>query len=509
MSINNITLDIAQRRYLMQNSHGYFTRKMTETINGKYLPTSFDNLFSETMDKVFKGEIKRLIINVPVGMGKTDRAIIATVARGFAIEPKARFLHISYSKELVNNNSQQIKEYIASEDYQELFPTSLKDDTTAKGLWKTTEGGMFRGASSMSAITGFRAGNIAIREKPSPTNPHCFTGAILIDDPLKPDDAKSKTKLKAVNERYETTFKSRLAYEDVPIILIMQRLHSKDMTEYLLDRYKDEWYHLCIPAIPTEERTSDLRGINIPHNLPLNEPVWALKYSKEFLLNEKLVNPEFFHSQLQQKPKLNALGAVLSGKWLLSYDKVPQLRKTIVYVDTSMKETESSDYSVFLWVGVGFDGYIYVLDMLRKKLGFHRLVPEFKEFYNRCREHEDSNIPPPKYAKIEDKVSGTSLIQVLNDSNIQTVAIQRNSSKLARVQTVAHYFYSGAMLLPKNKHWVVDIRDEFDEFTEDDTHTNDDIIDCCVDAVTDNYSQIKNDVRELRTTNDAIKRLPI
>jgi len=91
--------------------------------------------------------------------------------------------------------------------------------------------------SSGSGITGFRAGNISISG---------FGGLMIIDDPLKPDDALSNTKREFVNNRYETTFKSRLAFESVPIVVIMQRLHEKDFTNHLIGRYSNEWHLLKI-----------------------------------------------------------------------------------------------------------------------------------------------------------------------------------------------------------------------------------------------------------------------
>jgi hypothetical protein len=186
--------NLEEIQYMLLNSHIQFSEFMFNVIEGGYNPTPFDNIFGQTIDRVFSGEIKRLIINIPVGMGKTQRAVIAVIARGLALQPKSRFLHISYDITLVNNNSSIAKDFIESEDYQSIFPNiKLKKDTTAKGLWKTEQGGALRAVSSGSGITGFRAGNQVIKG---------FSGALIIDDPLKPDDMRSLTKLEWINNRF-------------------------------------------------------------------------------------------------------------------------------------------------------------------------------------------------------------------------------------------------------------------------------------------------------------------
>ncbi len=123
------------------------------------------------------GEITRLIINIPPGFTKTQMCVVDFVARGLAINPRARFIHASYSEALVQENSLAIRDTVTSEDYQALWPLELRKDAKAKGLWKTREGGGILARPSGGSITGFRAG----RMEPG------FSGALIIDDPLKPD----------------------------------------------------------------------------------------------------------------------------------------------------------------------------------------------------------------------------------------------------------------------------------------------------------------------------------
>ena len=477
---------------LLLSKHDLFTRFTFETLEGVNIPTKFDKVFGETIDRIFAGEIKRLIINMPPSLGKTARAVIALTARGFAINPSSRFLHISYSNDLVKLNSSTIKGFIQSEEYQTLYPhVQLLQDTTAKGLWKTTKGGAFKASPSGGAITGFRAGRIGAKE---------FSGALIIDDPLKPDDALSNKKREFINNRFENTFKSRVADNNVPIIVIMQRIHEKDFTNHLLERYGKEWYHLIIPSLVEADNRLDDRGTRIESDLPHGSILEAV-YPKDSLLLEKVKNPLYFFSQLQQAPATGLSSEVLSGEWLPLYPKehLPKIISSHIYVDTALKDEDKHDYTVLHHVGLGKDGKLYSLRMKRGKYKFIDLVHNTIQFWIKCKQSQH----PPLTVRIEDRASGTSLIQTLQYKGMNVVAIGRTKSKLYRISVVGEYFYNGYFLLPDWKPYHVDVKREFDEFREDDSHPNDDIIDTCLDAMEHNLTLLsyKGGVKNAKITD--------
>lgn len=71
----------------------------------------------------------------------TQLAVLNFIARGFAINPRARFIHASYAQALALDNPSKVKDVIGLEGYQGHWPVRMRADTSARGLWRTTEDG--------------------------------------------------------------------------------------------------------------------------------------------------------------------------------------------------------------------------------------------------------------------------------------------------------------------------------------------------------------------------------
>ena len=254
----------------------YFTRYFfKQRFSSKMLVSAHHHLIQQALDKTLNGEYSRLIINIPPGYTKTEQAVISYMARGLAINSQSRFLHLSYSAQLALLNSSTAREMVKSQAYQAMWPVKTKDDTDSKSLWWTTENGGVYATSAGGQVTGFRAGHMH-------HTPEVFTGALLIDDPVKPDDAKSDVKREEINERFNETIASRLAVESVPIVVIMQRIHHNDMSGYLLRGGSGEnWHHLNLPAITNRDAEYPreyTHGIPIEHDLP-DGWLWPFKHN--------------------------------------------------------------------------------------------------------------------------------------------------------------------------------------------------------------------------------------
>lgn len=197
-------------------------------------------VMAQTMQRVIDGEIKRLLINMPPAYTKTELTVIQLASYGFAINSGSRFLHISGNNELVLDNSSKIKDQVLSPLFQQFWGVSAKDDTQAKGLWKTDKQGAFYARPSMSRLVGFRAG----RSRPG------FQGALLIDDPQDENEVRSPVQVKRFPERYMGVVRHRVDNRNTPIIVVMQRLGDEDFSAFLLEGGSGEyWHHLCLPAI--------------------------------------------------------------------------------------------------------------------------------------------------------------------------------------------------------------------------------------------------------------------
>lgn len=210
----------------------------------RFIENWHHRVICDALDSVMEGKIRRLIINIWPRSGKTDIAVKKFMARGLAVNPSAKFIHISYSDDLACDNSDEVRELVKSEEYQALFPyVRVSPTTDSKKKWYTTEGGGVYAVASGGQITGFGAGAVD-------DGGGCrFSGAIIIDDPIKPDDALNDSAREKVNMKFETTIRNRVNSVNTPIIVIMQRLHENDLCGYLMKTDPGEWTVLSIPAV--------------------------------------------------------------------------------------------------------------------------------------------------------------------------------------------------------------------------------------------------------------------
>lgn len=454
------------------SDHAYFSKFATKALDGNdHIDTAFDPIINSALDKTFTGEIKRLLINIPPGYGKTARAVWAYVARGFAINPGSRFIHSSYSDKLVQDNSSKIRDLINHNDYRKLFPyVNFKEDSKAKGLWKTDQGGSFLASPSGGAITGFRAGLV--------NSDYLFSGAFIIDDPLKPDDALSDTKRDFINQRWHNTFKSRLAHPDVPVIVIMQRIHEEDFTWELLENSGEQWHHLVLPAYIDPEYEYKQSGIYVDHGLPEGS-LWDVK------ADDKRAQALMDNIQYSQEPT-PAKGEVYEREWFKRYSGMPKnIKKWSIYCDTASKVKKYNDYSVFqLWAQTtSNEGYL--VKQWRDKVKVPYLIGKLETFYQESEKISGTKRIP---ISIEDKDSGTGLIQGLelksddDGVNYNVKAIQRNEGKYARALKAAPHIKDGEihiMIGPEGDGLIT----EASKFKADDSHKFDDQLDPMADFI--------------------------
>lgn len=406
-------------------------------------------VIAQALEAVLDGRIKRLIINVPPGYTKTEQAVIAFIARGLAKNPRAKFIHASFNGELVNENSVAIKDTLATPAYRDMWGLEIREDADAKGLWKTLQGGGLLAKPAGGPITGFRAG----RMEPG------FTGALIIDDPLKPDDALSPVKRPAINARWHTTFKSRLAHEDVPVIVIMQRLHKEDFSGYLLTGGSGEtWHHLWLPVEIDNSREYPVEwthGAPIDHGLP-DGPLWRAKHGPEHiaLLRHDAYT---FAAQYDQAPTA-AGGAIFKTEYLQQrWRELPNMYWRAIYVDTAQKTGVRHDWTVMQVWGAGKDGRAYLIDQVREKVEAPGLEPMALALWKK--HHNPQAWPPHLFGtcrglRVEDKVSGTGLIQGLRKKLIPVTALQREKDKFTRGQDALPHFAVGAVVLPADAPWL-------------------------------------------------------
>ncbi len=374
------------------------------------------------LERVVSGEIKRLIINIPPRYGKTELAVKCFIAWALAKNPQSKFIHLSYSDDLALDNSSQTKEYIESEAFQKFWNMELKKDAQGKKKWFNKEGGGVYATASGGAITGFGAGVAESKE---------FSGAIIIDDPLKPDDASSEARRNSVNERYNNTIRSRVNDRDTPIILIMQRLHEDDLSGYLLSGGSGEvWEHLCLPALDEN-----------------NNPLWSDKHSFAELEQIRQANRYNFSGQYMQQPSPEE-GGEWRKEWFDIKDKseIPlDALKWELIIDGAYTKNTANDPSGFQ-IGAKWNNNYVILSSIDKYLE----MPELLKFIPN---YIDSSGVKVAMTLVEPKASGKSIKQMihnetkLNISEIKTNFV--NSSKIENARACSPYIESGRVILVK------------------------------------------------------------
>ena len=307
--------------------------------------------------------ISRLIINVPPGYTKTEMSAIHYMARGLAKDSRNRFLHLSYSDSLALQNSSTTREILKSPDFQQMWKIKTKEDSDSKSIWWTTKGGGVRATSTAGQVTGFRAGHMEDDR---------FTGALIIDDPVKPDDAYSDVVRDSINNRYNETIASRVAIESIPIIVIMQRIHYSDLAGYLLRGGSGEkWHHLNLPVIIDnsvgypEENT---HGIPIEHNLP-NGWLWNYKHNEEHRVALESHRRKWLSQYMQRPPKRDEEQMIWTESMVSKAhgEKFDRAKRTLVAIDPAASNTKTSDeHGIVVGSKHGKDKYSVDADFTRK-----------------------------------------------------------------------------------------------------------------------------------------------
>ena len=476
-------------RERLEADHLEFTKYFFKVRQGIEFRVNWHHvLIAEKVQAVIDGEIKNLVINVPPGSSKTEEVVINLIARGLALNARARFLHISYSDDLALLNSDTAREVVRSQEYQELWSREIADDADSKKRWNVLHEGRKAGGvyavSLGGQITGFRAGYMA----------EGWQGAILIDDPLKVEDAYSKTNRDKANRRLISTVKSRKANPDTPIIVIMQRLAEEDPTGFIkAGKVPGDWEFIEIPALITDAYVETLPE----HIRPMVDSserdadgrfsYWPYKEPLQDLLASEKADRFVFSGQYMQRPTPLGGDIIQSGKFL-RYGALPQLQYRKIFADTAQKTAERNDYSVFQCWGLGYDKRLYLIDQIRGKWKAPELKQRAIDFWNKHAAigADDPNAPVLRQMKVEDKASGTGLIQEIQaDGGIPIEGIERTKDKLTRVMDVIPQIDAGNVGVPLDAPFVSDFLTECESFTADDSHMHDDQIDPMVDAIND------------------------
>ncbi len=235
----------------------------------------------DKLEDVYYGKIKRLMINIPPRSLKTEIVSRIFPARCLWKSNWLKFMWISYSSWLAQDNSSDCRAIYQSDTYLSIFPrrTELKEDQNTKQHRENTKWWQYYASWSTGTIV-WKGCDI-----------------MVIDDPLKPDDAMSDVVRTGVNNNYHNTLKSRLNHKiDWAVIIIMQRLHDDDLCWHLIEQELSwEWEKrekLIIKAIAEDDEQYRKQW----------ESFFTKRFPVDILQQLKRQDRQAFSSQYQQEP---------------------------------------------------------------------------------------------------------------------------------------------------------------------------------------------------------------
>jgi predicted phage terminase large subunit-like protein len=421
-----------------------FSEKAFNDLNpGKeFLPNWHVEVIAAALEQCFRGELSRLIINVPPRSLKSHMTSISFAAWLLGHRPAAQIICASYAQDLADKLAADCRTIMTSDWYRDLFPgTQLAAGRQSVHDFTTTANG-FRLATSIGGVLTGRGADF-----------------ILIDDPLKPDEALSETQRETVNDWFDHTLLTRLNNKNTGcIIIVMQRLHEHDLAGHVLKQ--GDWKLLKFPAIAEEDechviatpygqRTFSRKRGEALH--PEREPFEILAALRERL------GEYHFAGQYQQAPA-PAGGGMVKIHWFKTF--TPEERpKEFEFVfqswDTANKSSELSDFSVCTTWGVE-NKHLYLLDILRRRL----LYPDLRRAVK-----EQAQIYGAKNILIEDRASGTQLIQDLIADGMHGVTrYEPKLEKIMRMHAVTSTIENGFIHVPEQASWLAEYLHELGIF---------------------------------------------
>ena len=425
-----------------------FVNSMWENfIHGRH-----HEIMAGAFERVARGELKRLIINMPPRHTKSEFASYLLPAWFLGKFPTKKVIQTSHTAELATDFGRKVRNLVDSEAYKNIFPNvALQSDSKAAGRWNTSHGGTYFAIGVGGAVTGKGADLLIIDD------PHSEQEAILAE--VNPEIYDK------VHEWYSSGPRQRLQ-PGGSIVVVMTRWSKRDLTAQVVkssvQRGGEEWEVIELPAI-----------------LPSGNPLWPQFWSLEELtaLKEELPVHKWM-AQYMQAPT-GAEGALIKREWWKEWehDKPPRCDYIIQSWDTAFNKGTRNDFSACITLGIFHPEdephpQIILLDAFKERMEFPELKAKALELY---KEYE------PDCCIIEAKAAGTPLLQELRSIGIplQDYTPVRGNDKITRVNAVADLFASGMVWAPQTR-WAEEVIEEFASFPQGE---HDDLVDSMTQAL--------------------------
>jgi predicted phage terminase large subunit-like protein len=421
---------------ILRKEFDWFLRRCLMTLNPgfPYLPNWHISAIGYQLERILRGEITRLIINMPPRHLKSLTVSVAWPAFLLGHEPWRRIFAISYGDELSLKHALDFRSIVESPWYRRAFRDMQITRSLQDEVWTTAQG--FRKATSVfGTLTGL-GGDV-----------------FIVDDPQKPVDAQSDTQRNRLNQWVSNTLMSRLDSKETGVIIVLQqRVHLNDLSGYLMEC--GGWEVLSLPAIAEQDETIMI-GERQFHSRAAGEALHpALEPLESLARLRHQIGSDVFAAQYQQVP-VPPGGAMILRVWLRYYDRLAERTyrtRVIQSWDTAAKDgAQNSPSACTTWMLV--DNCYYLIDVTRGRYEYPRLRDIAIALAQKYRPH---------CILIEDASTGTALAQELKKSHfggsVRLVPIERD--KIGRLYVNQAKFEAGLVLFPKNAPFLPELEAE-------------------------------------------------
>ena len=439
----------ARDRERCQNGFLHYVKKMWPGfIAGRH-----HKLMADKFERIAKGELRRVIINMPPRHTKSEFASYLLPSWFLGRSPDKKVIQTSHTAELAVGFGRKVRNLVGSDVYKDVFPNvGLQADSKAAGRWSTNHGGEYFAIGVGGAVTGKGA------------------DLLIIDDPHSEQEAKlamtDPSIFDSVYEWYTSGPRQRLQ-PGGSIVIVMTRWSTKDLTGRILKSSIED------------EKVNEWEIIELPALLPSGNPLWPEFWPMDELEALKAELPvSKWNAQYQQKPTSEE-GAIIKREWwkMWEAERPPSCEFIIQSWDTAFTKNNRSDYSACTTWGVfhpdeGPDAHVILLDAFKERMEF----PELKrKAFEMWKDWE------PDAFVVEAKAAGAPLIYELRQMGIpvQEFTPSRGNDKVVRVNAVSDLFSSGKVWAPR-KRWAEEVMEEIAGFPYSD---NDDLTDSTTQAL--------------------------
>ena len=410
---------------------------------------------ADAFDRVARGELKRLIINMPPRHTKSEFASYLLPAWYLGKYPEKKIIQIAHTAELAVGFGRKVRNLVGSEDFKSVFPdVALQSDSKAAGRWNTNKGGEYFAIGVGGAVTGKGA------------------DVLIIDDPHSEQEGQSgdPSVFDRVYEYYTSGPRQRLQ-PGGSIVIVMTRWHKRDLTGQILKAQEsragvDDWEVIEFPAI-------------LPSGKSLWQEFWDIEELKKLRAELPVAK---WSAQYQQDPTSEE-GAIVKREWWKNweYNEPPKCEFIIQSWDTAFLKTQRADYSACTTWGVFYnesegtgvvEPNVILLDAFKDRMEFPELK---KKAFDHWKEWQ------PDAFIVEGKAAGMPLIFELRQMGIPVSEYtpSRGNDKIARVNAVADLFASGIVWAPE-KRFSEEVIEEFAAFPSGE---HDDLVDASTQAL--------------------------